>query len=225
MSLYNHITESYLQNFLPNITAKLWTGETDYSAQGLLAQNDVYDILSQMRYNPSELMPELFLRESNSISASETGEGVEDTISRLRLVIDNVTTTTSDKNIILQGSNDNSTWEDITTITTAENVTSYTARFYKAFTYYRTKVTILTGTLNYRAYLVETVYDNLFACKWLWWILFSMRKQDGDQIDIQMKELEKLFEFYLNKAVLYIDTDDDGEPDDVTDFSNVTMLK
>ena len=96
--LKNYVDEDYLKGYAVKLGALLWTDETDWSDQRKRATQFVLNQFVQKRYDIKKLMPELIVRNSgNSISATATSTGIEDTANRLRLVIDNITNTDSSK--------------------------------------------------------------------------------------------------------------------------------
>jgi hypothetical protein len=224
--LKNNLTESYLKGYAVKLTSLLWTDETDYSEQKEKANQFVFNQLIQKGYKPQELMPELLLRSSGTVlTANETTSVVQDTISRLRIVIDNITFTGQDKTLELKGSNDNVTYYTSATVTISEDDTSKTVLFYDTYKYYKLVSTVSTGSLDFRAYLQETVYDELFACKWLVFIFADMRKAEGDQFDLRMQHYEDMYNQLINSATLYIDNNSDGIPDSQRQTNTVNILR
>lgn len=223
--LRNLIDEDYLRGYAVKLTALLWTDEDDYSEQKKKANTRVFNALSQ-GYDVRKLMPEVYLRSSgDSTAVSETGAGVEDTMNRMRLVIDNITNTVSSKIITLQGSEDNEIFYDIDTVTITTSDTISSLEFYSSYKYYRVNVAITSGVIDYRAYLVETIYDELFATMWLYFIFADMSKEDGDQFDKKAKDFYQMYENILNETKRYLDTDNDGDVDETSQNNSITMLK
>jgi len=224
--LRNLVTEEDLKGYTPKLSELLWTGETDYSAQKEKATQFVFNQLIQKRYDVKELMPELTLRANGvSLSANETGVAFCDTINRLRLVIDNISNTVSSKVLTLQGSDNGSdNFKDITTITIATTDTIKTITFHDTYKYYRIYSAVVSGVFDFRAYLTETVYDELFECKWLVYIFSDIRSAEGDPYDLKMQFYEMMYQNLMNSAMLYIDTNSDGVPDSSreTNVINVT---
>ena len=225
--LRNLVTEEDLKGYTPKLSELLWTGEVDYSAQKEKATQFVFNQLIQKRYDVKELMPELVLRLNGvSLSANETGVAFCDTINRLRLVIDNISNTLSSKVLTLQGSDNGSdNFKDITTITVATTDTIKTVTFHDTYKYYRINSAVDPATtLDFRAYLTETVYDELFECKWLVYIFSDIRSSEGDSFDLKMQFYEMMYNNLMNSAMLYIDTNSDGVPDSSreTNVINVT---
>lgn len=223
--LRNLIDETYLRGYAAKLSALLYTDEADWSEQKKKATTRVLNALSQS-YNLRGLMPEVYLRSSgNSISTNETGEGIEDKMNRMRLVIDNITNTVSSKVLTLQGSEDNTTFYDIDTVTVTTSDTLVSFEFYYPYKYYRINSTVTTGVLDFRAYLVETIYDELFACMWLYFIFMDIMKQEGDQYDLKAKEFYRLYESLMIETKRYLDTDNDGDVDETSQNNSITMLK
>ena len=224
--LRNLVTEEDLKGYTPKLSELLWTGETDYSAQKEKATQFVFNQLIQKRYDVKELMPELTLRANGvSLSANETGVAFCDTINRLRLVMDNISNTVSSKVLTLQGSDNGSdNFKDITTITIATTDTIKTITFHDTYKYYRINSAVVSGVFDFRAYLTETVYDELFECKWLVYIFSDIRSAEGDPYDLKMQFYEMMYQNLMNSAMLYIDTNSDGVPDSSreTNVINVT---
>lgn len=224
--LKNNLTETYLKGYAVKLTSLLWTDETDYSEQKEKATQFVFNQLIQKGYKPQQLMPELMLRNSGTVlTANETTSAIQDTINRLRLVIDTITFTGQDKTLTLQGSNDNTTYYTVTNVTLTSTDTSKTVLFYDTYNYYKLVSTVDTGSLDFRAYLQETVYDELFACKWLVFIFADMRKSEGDQFDLRMQHYEDMYNQLINSAMLYIDNNADGIPDAQRQSNTVNILR
>jgi hypothetical protein len=220
------IDEDYLKGYSPKLTALLWTDETDYSEQKKKAANRVFNALKSKGYNVSELMPLLSLRSSGtSLTATNTTTAIEDTISRTSLVIDNITNTVSSKTMILQGSEDNVTFYDIETLTVKTTDTILIKEFLTPYKYYRINTTVINGAIDFNAYVYESVYNELFACMWLYFIFMDISKASDDQFDKKAKEYYTMFETIMNETKFYSDTDDDGIPDKVSVQNSITMLK
>jgi len=223
--IQNFIDEDYLKGYSPKIISLLFTGETDYSKQKDKATERVLNTLGQT-YDLRNLMPELSLRTSGtSISATTLTDRIEDSMNRRRVVIDKITNTTSTKTVTLQGSDDGTNYVDVRSLEVLTSDTIVSSSFYETFKYYRVSVPIISGTIDFRARLVETTYDELFACLWLWFIMISIRKAEGDQFDLMAKEYYMMYEHILAEIKIYLDTNNDGEPDAVTQQGNLTMTR
>lgn len=224
--LKNLIDEDYLKGYAVKLSALLWTDETDWSEQKARSTQFVFNQLIQKGYDVKKLMPELVLRNSGtSLSATETSVPAQDTINRLRLVIDNISCTVSGKVLTFKGSNDNVTYQTIDTITINTDSVRESITFFDTYQYYKLTTTITSGTIDYKAYLTETVYDELFACKWLVFIFADLRKQDGDQFDLRLRFYEDMYNQLMNGVTIYIDSNQDGIPDYATQSGTLTMTR
>jgi hypothetical protein len=223
--LRNLIDETYLKGYAVKLSALLYTDEADWSEHKKKATTRVLNALSQS-YDLRQLMPEVYLRSSgNSISAEEIGTGVEDTMNRMRLVIDNISNTVSSKVLTLQGSENNENFYDIDTVTITTSDTIVSFEFFYPYKYYRINSAVITGACDFRAYLVETIYDELFACMWLYFIFMDIMKQEGDQYDLKAKEFYRVYESLMIETKRYLDIDNDGEVDATSQNNSLTMLK
>jgi len=223
--IQNFIDEDYLKGYSPKIISLLFTGETDYSKQKDKATERVLNTLGQT-YDLRNLMPELSLRSvGTSISETTLTDRIEDSMNRRRVVIDKITNTTSTKTVTLQGSDDGTNYVVVRSLEVLTSDTIVSSSFYETFKYYRVSVPIVSGTIDFRARLVETTYDELFACLWLWFIMISIRKTEGDQFDLMAKEYYMMYEQILAGIKIYLDTNNDGEPDAVTQQGNLTMTR
>lgn len=224
--LRNYLTETDLQGYAVKLSGLQWTDETDYTKQKIVSTEKVFNHFSRDGFDLRQLMPHLTLRSSGTVLVDdETTDSVEDTINRRRIYITDITFTGQDKTITLEGSEDEVTWYTAKTITLSVSDTSYSGTFTDTYQYYRLTSTVDTGSLDYKAVLVETVFDELFAFKWLWWIYYDMRKAEGDQFDIKMKELEAMYDNAFNNTKFYLDTDEDEIPDEISRKSSIKMLK
>ena len=224
--LKNLIDEDYLKGYAVKLSALLWTDETDWNEQKARSTQFVFNQLIQKGYDVKKLMPELILRDSGTtLSATETSVPAQDTINRLRLVIDNISCTVSGKVLTFKGSNDNVTYQTIDTITINTDSVRESITFFDTYQYYKLTTTITSGVIDYRAYLTETVYDELFACKWLVFIFADLRKQDGDQFDLRLRFYEDMYNQLMNGVTIYIDSNQDGIPDYATQSGTLTMTR
>ena len=224
--LRNNVTEEYLKGFVPGLEYLLWTDETNYDKQKEKASQIVFNDLQLKGFRPYELSPELSLRSSASIDATETLTGLQDSMNRFRLVLQNISQTTSGKALTFQGSNDNSTWTTIETIElTPLSVIEYTLLFYQSYKYYRLVTTVLSGTIDYTAFLTETKYDLLFAYKWLEIILRDAKTTADDQFAIKEIDFRRDYNDLLNSGKYELDTNNDGVPDVQTLANTLDILR
>lgn len=207
----NYLIEADLQGFLYEKDALRWTGQSDLS----LAKSQSEQIVSQdfinRGYRAEISRPDLYLRsDTATLSSTTTGDSVEDTENRLRLCY-NVTVRTGTTSLVLQGSNDESTWTTIQTQSiTATGEGSFT--FISAFKYYRVNATI-TGTLAYTAWLTETIWDLFFKYKWLEIILINAGKGEDNKYTQYAMYFRNEYNTLWDSAKILTDEDFDGEPE------------
>jgi len=187
----NYITERELKGFIPELSKYLWTGENDFSKQKIQAEQSVISDLSNKGYKIRQLQPKIYLDTS----------GVEDTINGLRFV----STSTGAGSVILSGaSTEDGTYETIITLTfvkaeTRDYLITNPYKYYKI------------NSEDYVSYIVETIYDRLFAYKWIELILMDSYKEEGDAYYTRMIYFKTEYENLINKLVINVDSDDDGE--------------
>lgn len=223
--LRNLLTESDLRAYIPNIDLVQWTGTSDYSAQIEAAEREVRDDLySVMGLKSSALRPELTLNAgTSSITSSTTSDSVEDAADRKRLVCNVTAFSGTSHTVTLQGSNDESTWTTVTTLTITETGIE-TALLPAQFTYYKATVAVSSGAMTANIYLTETIYDTLFAYKTLAIILQALIKTDGDQWSIKASYFHTMYEKKLATYKMFYDANLDGEVDEGELISN-TIIK
>lgn len=216
--LKNYIDETYLKGFVPELARYLWSGETTYDKQKQSAEQIVLSDFINKGYNTVIIRPDLYLRsDTDTLSASSTGDTITAYGIRMRLAY-NVTVRTGTTSIVLQGSNDDETWNTIQT-TSITDTGSGSFVFLNSYTYYRINSTITAGTLAFTAWLTETNYDLWFAYKWLELILMSAYTNEDDQYYKRMEWFRNAYNELWNGAVILSDDDFDGEVD--TSKSNV----
>lgn len=229
MPFQNHITEKDLKAYIPEISRLLWSDEADYSSQRTESEKLVLMDLADRGYRGIDLMPELVLRMPGSlITTNETGEATEESrISRNRYLLE-VTKYISGGSIsvLLEGSNDNSNWEIIqddiiTGLVKAATVIS------REFVHYRVSAIVTGGSIDYKAYMVETTFDRLLAFKWLELILLDRYSEENDQYHLKMKYFKGEYDRLWNKIRIWSDLNKNSEPDsgEQDKTSNIQMLK
>lgn len=209
-----YIDDEYLINYEPEILNFLWAGQTDFSSFITSATSIVFADMNKLSSDSRYIMPELILRSSGSTSSSASVTGTEklETINRNRIVIIPVTVTGYDKTLTFKGSNDNVTYSTISeyTLTTSDSETqSYV--FNEVYNYYRIDFVQTSGTVDFTCYLVESVYDNIFAYKTLE-LIFSNQKKDE-----RYKEISEMYKTRYNELIkslfIYEDKNKDGYPE------------
>ena len=205
----NYVTETELKGFIPELTKYLWTSETDFSKQKTQAEQTVIRDLANRGYKVRELQPKLIF--------DITGvDYIEDNINALRFVC----TADSAGSIELLGSNDDVTYETVTTLT----FTGAGTQSYMISTPYRYYVVDTTES-GYISFLCEITYDGLFAYKWLELILMDSFTERNDQYYERMLYFQNQYEKLLNTMILSVDIDGDGESDSQTSFNSVNVTR
>lgn len=175
MAIKNYTNETYLKTLVPELTRYLWSTESNFDGFKQAAEQVVLSDFLNRGLKVIALRPDLDLRTStDTLSADETGVSYEDIHTRLRCVY-NVTVRTGTTELVLQGSEDEITWNTIKTESvTATGEGSFV--FIQAYKYYRINATISAGTLAFTSYLTESNYDLFFAYYWLYLILINAGK-------------------------------------------------
>lgn len=205
----NYVTETELKGFIPELTKYLWTSESDFSKQKSKAEQTVISDLSNKGYLIRQLQPKLYL---------DTEESTEDNINGLRFVC----ISDSAGTIELQGSNDNETFETVTTLTfTGAETQSYI--IVSPYKYYK----VVTTEEGYEYFLVEISFDGLFAYKWLELIFMGSYKQENDQYYLRMLYFQNEYEKMINTMTINIDKDDSGDIDETEQDStnSITIVR
>lgn len=211
--LRNFTNEEYIKGFYPQLAYLLWRAETDYSKQREKAEQIVINSLIAKGENLKAIMPELVLnKQGTTITATTTGSSFADIINRQRLVIETLEFTGTSVTITLQGSSDNSgtssVWSDITSIdVTPTTDTTQSILFTQSYNQYRLKTTIDgSSTIDYKGYLVETVFDLLFAYKWLEIIFRESKKNNEDQFAMAEQDCITQYQDVWESARYYMGT-------------------
>lgn len=194
MALKNHVDETYLKTFVPELARYLWTGETTFNGFKQAAEQVVVNDFINRGYRALALRPNLNLRTStDTLTADETGVSYEDTFSRLRLAY-NVTVQSGTTSLVLQGSADETTWNTIQTQSiTAAGEGSFV--FLTAYKYYRINLDVTApGSLAFTAWLTEASYDLWFTYYWLYLILINAGKANENKYTEYADRFLKMYE-------------------------------
>ncbi len=229
MPFKNYITEEELKAYLPEITRLLWNDEADYSKQKTEAVKTVIADLVNRGSSPLKLMPELKLRESgNIITGNETGGSKDDKASlRSRFVWNVISLGSADeKTLILEGSFDNSDW-DVIGLFTISSTGEFSRVITSLYKYYRVRVLVAGGSLDYSASMVETSYDRLISSKWLELILLDRYTEENDQYHLKMKYFRNEYEKLWDTIRIWEDENDDGsiQANEASRITTVRMRK
>lgn len=210
----HYVTEEDLKGRVANLDKLHWNDDEDFSRQKSEALQELFKDLKQRGLNLNYLSSGLILR--NSGTALTTGThyttSVPDSISRGRLVY-NVTVRTGTSSITLQGSYDNTSWNDIETKSiTATGVFSFLTE--ANYSYYRLKIVVAaSSTLDLKSYLIETIFDLLLKYKWLEIINKGLRSIEGDEWDMMAKDFRNDYNKTLDSSNFNIYLDTDAIPD------------
>lgn len=211
--LRNFTTADTLAGYVPHLTNLQWTNQDDYSTQIEIADYEVRNDLFNRGLRSVYLRPDLTFNEGTaSVTASETSDTVTDSLSRNRWVVNVTAFSGSNKTITLQGSNDETDWSTIDTVTIS--ATGETSQLLtKNYNYYRINTAVSSGAITFESYLTETNYDCLFDYKTLTIILRPLIKSEGDQFDLAYREFQRMYNDLLNSMKVQYDADNDGELD------------
>jgi len=218
----NYTNETFLKGFVAPLSKYLWTGQTTYNSQKSNAELIVNNDFVSKGYRNSFIQVPLVLRESETISANETGLAIEDNLVRMRYVYTVSVFTGTAKTIVLMGCNEeDGTFETVNTFTITSTSANMTGIISDSYKYYKLVSTVPGGTLNFTFKLVETSYDLFFAYKWLELILMDSFKEENDQYYLKMIEFRKMYNDLWNNVVINEDTDEDGTYDD--SYQQITL--
>jgi hypothetical protein len=218
----NYTNETFLKGFVAPLSKYLWTGQTTYNSQKSNAELIVNNDFVSKGYRNSFIQVPLVLRESETISANETGLAIEDNLVRMRYVYTVSVFTGTAKTIVLMGCNEeDGTFETVNTFTITSTSANMTGIISDSYKYYKLVSTVPDGTLNFTFKLVETSYDLFFAYKWLELILMDSFKEENDQYYLKMIEFRKMYNDLWNNVVINEDTDEDGTYDD--SYQQITL--
>jgi hypothetical protein len=229
MPLEEHLTEDDIKSYIPELARFLWSEETDYSAQKVQAVNEVKLELASRGFNPAKINPRLVIRYSGaSADTTHTTEPTgEDTAARLRYVLEVKEFTEGGlKTFILEGSNDKTNW-NVLDSRKAEAAGTITFMPGSSFLYYRLRVIITGGAIDYEAYLCDTGTEKLIAYKWLELILLDRITQDSDQYHLKMKYFKGEYDKLLGRIKIWEDDNSDGilNESEFNTTSSIKMLK
>ena len=225
--LRNFITDEDLKKYHPNLNRQIWTSQSDYAEQIDEAFHIVQTDLNNKEVNVRLLMTPFDLLSSSLTSAfvttlaattSLTGDGVqagdEGDRNYKRLVF-NATVITGTWSLQLQGSQDNSTYEDAGASLTATSIGDQSTIFSNQYKYFRYLLNEdVAGSLSFNAYLVEDVWDRLIIYKAFELIFSDFRKQQNDTWDLLVQAYQRKYDNELSAIKYLYDADDSGAIDD-----------
>lgn len=229
MPLEEYLTEEDIKSYIPELSRFLWSEETDYTNQKTQAVNEVKLELASRGFNPALINPRLVIRYAGISEESDhtTSPTSEDTAARLRYVlIVKEFTPEGQKTLNLEGSNDKTNWNIIDS-RKAEVIGTITFMLNSSYLYYRLRVIITGGAIDYDAYLCDTGIEKLIAYKWLELILLDRITQDSDQYHLKMKYFKGEYEKLLGRIKIWEDNNSDGviDSNEFNRTSSIRMLK
>jgi len=234
--LTNYITDTDLKKYHPNLSKQLWLNTSSYSTQINEAFERVLTDIVNKGFNPRKIMlPYDLKRETGTLNnafphssietTSTTGSSFELDVLLKRFVV-NVTTITGGWTIKLQGSNDNSSWEDITNATlTFANSGSQNVIYEGQYKYWRyISIENSAGSITYTVYLEDTSFDKLIIYKIFQMIFTDFRKAQNDVWDLLVIDYEKQYDVLMNSLKFMYDEDDSGTIDSTETAQSETIF-
>lgn len=226
----NYIDEDYLSGYIPNLDSLLFTGETNFNKQKVLAEIEVANDFINSNYKGLFTRNDLILRSSGTTISSTTTETIsnEDKLTRLRWVVDVKVLTGVNKTLILYGTNDsgdNYTELNSMTIGTSNVGSIISQTLAVPYTAYKVTATVPSGTLDYASSMTETGYDTLYALKWGGLIYFQNSKKNDDQWFMKYDEFSKKYEKEFAKFVVNYGDEVNEEDTFGSNPRSITMMK
>ena len=226
----NYIDEDYLSGYIPNLDSLLFTGESNFNKQKVLAEIEVANDFINSNYKGLFTRNDLILRSSGTTISSTTSETIsnEDKLTRLRWVVDVKVLTGVDKTLTLYGTNDsgdNYTELNSMTIGTSNVGSIISQTLAVPYTAYKVTATVPSGTLDYASSMTETGYDTLYVLKWGSIIMFQNFKKEGDQWHSKYVEFKKAYENEFAKFVVNYGDEINEEDTFGSNPRSITMMK
>ena len=235
------LTTNMIERGEPAISDYLQTGQSDFSNIWQEARTDLLTDLIDSNLNVRQLCKQFSLQSSVTKTAAFTGAiSSEDFAQRMRLVIP-VSVVTGSAVFTLQGTDDGSTYLDITLVaddgTSSTTVTISTAAIgdssnsyliTKLYKKYRLKLISITTTVTYTSYMIEEIYTSLHRDK-ARAIIYRSLKSTGD--DVWQGKFDEYIERYnsrMSTGKFVIDISDDesiSEGEGEVHIQNVRFVK
>lgn len=218
--LSNYITDAELKKYHPNLSKQLWLNTSTYINQISESFQIVVTDMVNKGFNPRLIMIPFDLKKptssasnafpySSTETASTTGSSHELDLNLKRFVT-NVSAISGIWKVKLQGSNDNSTWEDITELTfTSLGIQSVVYDgTYKYWRYISTEES--AGSITYQVFLEDTAFDKLIIYKTFHMIFSDFRKVPQDSWDMLVMNYQAQYDNLLTALKFMYDSNDDG---------------
>lgn len=220
--LTNFITSTDLQAYEPNLLNWLTGWSSSPASQISLATKRLITDLRNLEKDSRLVMLPLYLSSSanpytDTITSNVTSTAVSEQRKNKvhRFVINKVSITTTGTNIIyLEGSNDNSNFETVTSITLTSGTGLLSASFDSEFKYYRYKVIVGTSlSLSAQIYLVETAFDECLCNLALYYIFVALSRSVNDIFDVKARQKLDEYKRGLEDLRFAYDYDESGAID------------
>jgi len=219
--------ESYLKHsdilkVEPSLDDYLRSDEIDLSDIINEAKSEMIDDIIDRGQQPRRLCKRLSLQTPVTKTSVFTGKvSAEDYAGRRRLVID-VTAISGDAEFTLQGTDDESTYEDIVSIPVSGEG-QFTTKFDKTYKKYRLKLTSVTS-ITYSAYLIETNYETAHRYKVLSMAFNKLRYRiSDDNFNAKYREYEEIYQKKLDTMRFFYDRDDSGTITEDEGYTSVNV--
>ncbi len=216
------LTTNMITRGEPAIEDYLQTGQSDFSNVWKEAFTDLLTDLIDSNLTVRQLCKQFSLQSSVTKTAAFTGAASsEDFAQRMRLVIP-ASVVTGDAIFTLQGTDDGSTYSDITLVaddgTSSTTVTIDTAAIgdssnsyliTKLYKKYRLKLISIVTTITYSAYMVEEIYTSLHRDKARANIYRSLMATESDVWEGKFDEYIERYNSRMSTGKFVIDISDD----------------
>lgn len=223
--LQNFIVDNDLKKYHPKLANQIWSSQTTYDTQIDEAFQRVLTDLTNQRINPRLIMIPLDL--SSTVSSaipgtmtqtvSTTGTAIHADANYKRFIVhpSNVVGTWITK---LQGSHNNTTWEDVIGASITSSSAGKQSVIYEGqYSYWRyinsKSSTGGTDTISYTCSLLETAFDKLIIYQSFIIIFSDFRKSPNDTFDLLVQQYQTLYNSQLQSVKFLYDTDDSGSSD------------
>ncbi len=233
--LKSFVKDSDLRKYHPNLNNFIWADASTYEDQIEEAFSRLYNDLHNININPRLLMLPLDLKASTqthafplstTITTSATGASKESIENLNRFVID-VTSLSGEWTICLQGSNDDSNWQEVEeTYIMPELAQEYNVKFDNQYKHFRYSASG-SGNIAFSAYLLEDIFDKCIIYKTFSMIFGDFKKTPGDRYDELKKEYDEAYKTFLNAIKFQYDSDDSGtvEEQEVVRQQNIYFVR
>ena len=234
--LRSFITDETLKVFHPNLARQIWTSQSDYSEQIAEAFHILLTDVNNQGLNPRLMMVPFDLLSSGTTAnlvttvtkaADTTGTGIEGDRNYKRLVF-NAISITGTWALNLQGSNNNSTFENVGASLTATSGGEQSQLFSNQYKFWRYKLDQITAggtdSITFSTYLIEDIWDNLIIYKAFELIFSDFRKAQNDSWDMLVQSYDRKYQNELASLKYLYDSNDTGVVDDDETMANTHIF-